>query len=789
MKKKLLVMFMALILCCSLVFAIAACNTTTPTVTPSDPEEEETVDYTVANAVTAIIGQAENEAKMQEATGLNATVDNIFGVESEGMYLEASLYVEVNGTIGQLDLAMNIDDSNKNTAAFIGLSVDNVYLAQIVMDSDVIYFGDGITQEDTEWFAIDQVEGLEISSYMSAVLDVLVTLDKVGGIMGADTLYEDITGLYSTIELVLNMLMSTDIGTYSAPDGFVAGDSTTYTGDYAMTIDLSLISGLLGADFIKGIIDLGAMFEEDGALYAYSGIVDMVVEVLFGDGNGLAALLGSETMDETTAPLIELRASVDEDLALSGLGVYYKAVDTEDSEGTQVAFGIKNLYIGEADSAPANSIFPEDYDKADDIALELSLALEIPGLADDGAIELTGYIVPEFSLSWADYEITSTDEEGIESMREVSYVSVDLTGLYGFAYATYDGETIDLNVNFEELDDGMYRLSFDLSGLFSTLGYSTEGAKYYYDFDLQGVFDDMLPTGEGVVEVNNASNADDADDEDTISDWEQFYLDLDSDNAIDSIYAVIAGIVYNGFDFGSLNIGDILTSVMSVFSEVVELATDEDIFTVGDSEEVSSVAIDFTELLSALLKTSLIDDSELLEFIFDDFGGIADYLDSANIIDNLADLFGVKNIDKTNEDGSLYYDENGETEVATTKGDVMAGYICDALGLKDMDAETLGKYLLDDNLILDLFAGRDPVEFGAAIYADDGDTLLIAISAGMDIVSADDVKDIKDDMDFGGDDADKDYTGYVELNKDGGDALLADLEAFIYAVFGWTINL
>ncbi len=770
MKKKLLVLFMALILCCSLVFAIAACNgTTTPGATTPEVEEE-TVDYLVTDVATAVLGTIANSN--QDATGIYAVIDNLFG-GSEGIYLEASLYVEVNGQVGQLDLAVNADGSKaSNNQAFVGLSVNNIYLAQIVLDDDVIYFGDGITQEDTEWFAIDQIEKLEISEYCSLILDLVVSMNDEGGFLpnSTKTLEAEIEGIVDIVALAVpKILLSTTVGTYSAPSGFVAGDDSTYAGDYSATIDLQSISSLI-SDITPILstmgVDISELLESD-LLSDYADIINIVMGVLLGDGNTLDGLLNG-TLDTSVTPTIEIRTSVNEDAALSAFGIYYETAD----ESTQVAFGIKNLYIGEANSAPSNSIFPDSYSKADDIALELSLSIEVPGLAEDGAIDITGYIVPEFSVSWADYEITSTDEEtGEESVREVSYVSVDLTGLYGFAYAEYDGDIIDLNVNFEEMSNGMYRLSFDLSGLFETLGYADfTDAKYYYDFDLQVVFDDMLPTGDGVVAVNNASSSYEG-----VS-WGDFYEDLDSDNAIDSIYAVVAGIFYEGFDFGSLDFGGIISSVMSIFTEVVELAADEDIFTVGDSEEVSSVAIDFTNLISALLKTSLIDDSDLLAFIFDDFGGLENYIDSANIIDNLADLFGIKN------------EVDADDEVITTKGDVMAAYICQALGLEDMDATELGEYLLDDNLILDLFAGSDPIEVGAGLYADDGKELLISISFGFDIVSADDVDDIKDDMDFGGDDADTDYTDYVKLDSDGGDIIIAQLEAFIAKVFGWTVN-
>lgn len=750
MKKKLLVLLMALLLTCSLVFAAVACTGSAPSSGTTDNNDDDVTEeedgVLVSDVKTAIFGAQANSTYEIPATGLYAVIDNLFGA-TDGVYMEATLYVQVNGEEVALDLAVNVDpDKGSNNAAFVGLSKGGVYLAQIVMDSEVIYFGDGLTQEDTEWFKIDQIEDLGIASeYFTLVTDLVTTLNDANGfLLNKDgSLQSELTNLVGLVDtLVMGLLVSSDSGTYTYPTGFDIEDDSTYTGDYSMTVDLSSISSLLGVVQNSFGLDITGLLESD-ALAAYSGIIDMVVGVLLGDGNTLDDLIAG-TLDPAVTPTIQIIASVDDNLNASGLGVYYKQQDTDEADGLQVAFGIKNLYIGAANSEPTNSIFPDDYSKADDIALELSLEVEVPSILDE-SLKITGYIVPEFSLSFDDYKVTSVDEEtGAESTREVSYLNVDLTGLYGFAYAEYDGKEIDLNVNFEELDNGMYRLSCDLSGLFSIFGYTdATNSKFYYDFDLQGAVDGLIEDAipEGAVAINNS------DETGTVTEtskWEEFYngLDSDSDNAIDSIYKMIAGFVYSdeGFSLGSLDLGGIVDTLFSVMDTITTLTADESLFIPDEDEDASGMTLNISGILEALLKTDLIDDSELLGDkgpIFGDYDGVASYLDSANIITNLAELF--------------------DMEVATLVSNICAVLDLDA---GKYDAEDLGEYLMDD-LELAISASRGPVDLSADLTID-GDTV-IKITASVDLVSADDVEDIKDDLDFGGDDADSDYDGYVVI--------------------------
>ncbi len=755
MKKKVIILLMALVLICSLVFMAVACGPKAPTKPTTKPEEdkpgvEETDSVTLANVQKAIFGNKSD--KFTDAAGIYAVMENVFGA-TDGVYLEGTLYVDINGTEIALNMAVNADpeDGSKNKA-YVGISNGGVFLAQVVMDSEVIYFGDGLTQEDTEWFALDQAEDLGLAEkYLGMVTSIVATMNDASGLLNNKiSLQEDLAGIVGIVDsLAMNMLVSAEEGTFAYPKDFDPEDTSTYAGDYAMTIDLSTISGLLGLLKSSFGLDINALLEGD-ALKPYKGIIDMVVGVILGEGNTLDKLIDGE-LDPEVTPNIEIRASVAEDLALSGLGIYYKQPDTDEGEGLQVSFGIKNLYIGKADSAPKNSIFPADYDKADDIALQLSLEGLVPSVLAE-KVKLTGYIVPDISLSMVPYEVT-TIVDGEESVNEYDYIQFNMEGLYGFATAQYDGKDIDLNVNFEKVGD-MFRLSFDLDGLFKTLGYTGAAqTKFYYDFDMENALNNaILP--KGAVAVDNAEA--DADAVVAEDPWKDFYTDLDSKNEIDSLYKTVAGIFYNGFNFGALNIGGIIDNVMSVFTTVTELATDEDLFIPDGDEDASGVTLNISGILEALLGSDLIEDSELLGEdgpIFSNYGGVAGFLDSSAIIENIATAMNVS-LEKVIANISAGLD--------------LEGYTTD-------NADELGEYLLDD-LKLEVSASRGPVDIMADLTID-GDTV-IKLSASVDLVSADDVADIKDELSFGGS-KEPDYDGYVLVTKDLGDMMKTFLDWFV----------
>lgn len=602
MKKKLLVIMLVVLLVASMVVTVFACNGGKKEPTKKPPANttiEKEAD--ISDALNAVLG------------GVDKTLYDVVGNTGTESYYAATIYVDaligdVGATKPAIDLGVEVDikaslaqGDADNSAALIEVKNKGKVLVSLYAKGEVFYIGQQVAEgaEEMTWVKLQQVDGAnlindKLATMLFGALNDLQKaepkykqdekgnyLDKKGNVTTDKSKYVQTNAILSDFEIdekeggflgkKIGSVMSI-VSTVSLL--FDVQENKTDAGtDYDISLLIEEIANLDVGGLLKTFA--GVNVDKDGNIEgldpSLAGIIDTVCQYVL--GQSLKDMLtGKEATGDV--PEIKIAGGVNNDGSLKNFGLSYEYTlaiedpETEEINKTEVAIalGVKNVKVAQAanvDFAPSVA----GWDKAQDVALNATMNIAVPGQDIDADIKLVLY--PAVDMTFAEDKYVSLNFANV-----AGYVQVKNNKVEGSTFATV--ATVD------QATAGQKGFKINFTKALEALGIDATGLEtdFFIPCDLTTIVNTAIraPKKEAVAPANAAATT-----PETIS---------GISTIANGIYALVNSLKAGG----AFNIGAI-TGLIGPVMDVIP-ALGDTIAAVGSVDEQTGIAtLDVAQLM------------------------------------------------------------------------------------------------------------------------------------------------------------------------------------------------